>query len=208
MAIRVYCIDDHQLIVDGLRADLDGHHDISVVGTATDPHVGLSEIMARRDSVDIVLTDIEMPGMTGFAVCDALKREGVLPRVAYLTYHISDDVRHKATRTKMDGMIYKNATVSELVDFLHAVHAGTSTIIRNLPVDVTIIRASAKLTSTEKTVLRLIACEGLTNAEAAARLNRSKDTVETHRKNIMFKLEVRNTVELVHYAIGVGICNE
>jgi len=207
MAIRIYCLDDHELIVQGLRTDLGSLEEFSIVGSATDPRIGLEEILMNRASIDIVVTDIEMPHITGFQVCESIKSSGPMPRVVYLTYHMNDETRYKATRTKMDGMIYKNATKDELASFLSDVHRGESVVIRNLPEGVQPIRESTALTTAERRVLYLIACEGLTNSEAAERLHRSKDTIETHRKSIMSKLGLKNTVGLVHYALSIGICS-
>lgn len=206
--IRVYCVDDHELILDGLCADLERYEQFCVVGRATDPRRALEEITQLRDEIDIVITDVDMPHMSGFQLCDAVKSAGDLPRVVYLTYHVNEELRVRAMRTKMDGITYKSGSKSEIVSFIEDVCKGGHVVIRNLPVNVSMIRESTELTATEKVVLQLLACEGLTNAEAAERLFRSKDTIETHRKNVMSKLGLKNTVEMVHYAISAGICSK
>lgn len=206
--IRVYCVDDHELILDGLCADLDGYEQFQVVGRSTDPRVAVDEISKRREEIDIVITDIDMPHMSGFQLCEAIKSMGDMPRVVYLTYHINEELRVRAMRTKMDGITYKSGSKSEIVAFIEDVCKGGHVVIRNLPANVPMIRESTELTATEKVVLQLLACEGLTNAEAAERLFRSKDTIETHRKNVMGKLGLKNTVEMVHYAISAGICSK
>ncbi|MBU3679591.1 MAG: response regulator transcription factor [Candidatus Kapabacteria bacterium] len=204
---RVYCVDDHELILDGLCSDLAKAEDFVVVGQSTDPKQALEEILDRRDEIDVVITDIDMPHMSGFDLCEEIKRHGALPRVVYLTYHVSDEIRYKALRSKMDGITFKSASTDSIISFIDEVCKGENIIVRALPTHVKLIQQSNELTATERTVTRLLACEGLTNSEAAERLHRSKDTVETHRKNIMSKLGLKNTVELVHFAIRSGICN-
>lgn len=206
--IRVYCVDDHELILHGLCADLGSHEHFHVVGSTTDPRAALEEILLRRHEIDIVISDVDMPHMSGFQLCEAIKQASELPRVVFLTYHINDELRVKAMRTSMDGLIYKSAPKAEIASFLQDIWNGSHQIVRHLPSNVNVIRESMELTATEKVVLALLACEGLTNAEAAAKLFRSKETIETHRKNLMSKLGLKNTVEMVHFAINAGICSK
>jgi len=205
---RVYCVDDHEIILDGLCNDLRKVEDVVVVGQSTDPRQALSEILSKRDEIDIVVTDIDMPHMSGFELCAEIKRHGTLPRVVYLTYHVSDEIRYKALRSPTDGITFKSASTESIISFIHEVCKGENIIVRALPTNVKVVQQSNELTTTERLVARLLACEGLSNSEAADRLHRSKDTVETHRKNIMSKLGLKNTVELVHFAIRAGICNQ
>lgn len=204
--IRVYCVDDHELILDGLCSDLSRSDQFEVVGFSTDPRTAVQEILQKRSDIDVVITDIDMPHMSGFQVCDEIKKYGVSPRVMYLTYHISDEIRFKAMRTPMDGITFKSSSRNDIIKFVEDVFNGDNIIVRNLPENVAMVRESTELTATELVVLKLLACEGLTNAEAAGKLHRSKDTVETHRKNLMSKLGLKNTVEMVHYAIQTGVC--
>jgi len=200
-------LDDHELIIEGLRSDLHGNENIVLVGHNTDARIGLEEILANRDGIDVVITDVDMPHITGFQVCDVIKSSGPLPRVAFLTYHMNDETRYKAKRTQMDGMTYKNATKLELIAFIESVHSGKSVVVDNVPTSAIPITSTTPLTSREKEVLYYLACKGLTNAEVADLMHRSKDTIETHRKNIMSKLDLKNTVEMVHYALSVDVCN-
>lgn len=204
--IRIYCVDDHELILQGLRADLSGVEDLEIVGMSSDARKGLEEILRRRHELDVVLTDIEMPNITGIQICAALKAAEAALKVGYLTYHMTDEIRYKARRSGVDGMIYKNATADEIRSFIRALHSGSAQESTTTAALSEQIRVSTPLTPTERTVLYYLACRGLTNAELATAMHRSKDTVETHRKNIMSKLGLKNTVELVHYAISAGIC--
>ena len=208
MPIRLYILDDHELIISGLRSDLQSFPTFEIVGSHTDPRVGLEEILSRRQEIDIVVADIEMPHLSGFQVCNAIKEGGHQPRVVYLTYHMSPETRYRAMRTKMDGITYKNATATELATFLEAVHTGDNVVIGNVQRPPTATSVTAVLTTREQEVLYYLACLGLTNSEVAERMHRSKDTIETHRKNIMSKLGLKNTVELVHYAMSANICSD
>ncbi len=205
--IRVYCIDDHEIVLRGLSADLVTHKGISVVGTSTDPREALRTLVDSPDSVDVVVTDIEMPEVSGFDVCAQLRKKGPLPRVMYLTYHMTDVTRAKARYTEANAIVYKSASTEEIVSVIRRVFEGESLIERVIEDHEVPISVNTTLSRSELEVLRLIACEFLTGAEIAERLNRSRQTVESHRKNIMQKLGTRNISELVHFAITMGVCS-
>ena len=207
MSIRVFFIDDHELIIDGLVKNFSTVPDVTVVGTSTSPTDALDMIRAKRSQIDIVITDIEMPVMTGFQLCSALKESGDLPYVGYLTYRMNEETRFKAMRTKVDGLIYKSASIPELTDFLHRIMKGPRPVIENIPEELVPIQETTPLTSAERKVLYYIACECMTTRETAAMLNRGEETIISHRKNIMEKLGIRNIAGLVKYALHIGLQN-
>ncbi|MFM8438844.1 MAG: response regulator, partial [Candidatus Kapaibacterium sp.] len=174
---------------------------------STSPTEALALIRAQRSRIDIVITDIEMPVMTGFQLCSALKDEGELPYVGYLTYRMNEETRFKALRTKVDGLIYKSASIPELADFLRRIMSGPRPVVENIPEELVPIQETTPLTSAERKVLYYIACECLTTRETAELLHRSEETVMTHRKNIMEKLCIRNIAGLVRYALHIGLQN-
>lgn len=207
MSIRVFFVDDHELIIDGLVKNFASIPDVTIVGTSSDPVAALEVIRAKRASIDIVITDIEMPALSGFQLCSALKDEHELPYVGYLTYRMNEETRFKALRTKVDGLIYKSASIAELTEFLHRIIAGPRPVIENIPEDLVPIPETTPLTSSERKVLYYIACECMTTRETSAVLNRSEETVVSHRKNIMEKLGIRNIAGLVNYALHIGLHN-
>lgn len=203
--IRVYCVDDHPVIVRGLVEDLKEFNDINVAGYSTDSQKALEEILSRRGEIDIVITDIEMPHVTGFDICAAVKEHGG-PKVVFFTYHASPEVAFKADRAGADGLLFKHAGAEEIIEGIRLAHRGLH--VRS-QVDLSASRperVAAALTETEQIVLRLITCECLTTQEISERLMRSRHTIESHRRNMMIKLGVKNVLELMQAAQQMGIC--
>ncbi|MBK6291688.1 MAG: response regulator transcription factor [Ignavibacteria bacterium] len=203
MKIRLYIMDDHEMILDGLRSYFAGNDDFEIVGTATDPRVGLEEIIRAKDVIDIVLTDVEMPHMSGFEVCSKLQAHTVKPKVVFLTYHVNPEIRYKVERSKAEGLIYKNASREELFHLLKLVHEGE---LGRVVTKLTYFPSPTALTTTELRVLYYIGCCHYTTKQIAAEMFRSEETINSHRKNIMSKLDVHKNTELVHYAENLGLC--
>ncbi len=204
MKIRLYIMDDHELILDGLRSYFVGNKDFQIVGTATDPRVGLEEIKRAKDVIDIVLTDIEMPHMSGLEVCSKLKAHSLKPKVVFLTYHVNSEIRYKVARSQADDFIYKNASKEELFALLKRVNAGESSLHDAAPIPEP-VAVSSPLTATELKVLYYIGCCHYTTKQIAGVMFRSEETVNSHRKNIMSKLDVHKNTELVRYAEYLGL---
>ncbi len=202
--IRVYCIDDHPVVLRGLIEDLRDDTSISVVGTATDPLVGISEIESKAHSIDVVITDIEMPGLNGYDLCSRIKATSNT-KVILFTYLNSAEVVFKAQRAHADGLLFKQADGREILQNIHNIVKGPNTFIFQKPATITRKPLNDVLTESEKQIVRLIAGECLSSAQIAERLHRSKYTIDTHRKNIMAKLRVRNVAELLHYATYSGL---
>lgn len=204
MKIQLYIMDDHVLVIDGLRSYFVDQEEFNVVGTATDPRIGMDEIMAKREQIDIVLTDIEMPHISGLDICSALRATSANPKVVFLTYHINSEMRYKVDRSKADGLIYKNVTKEELFDHLKSIHHGVVGPIEPEPKQKPLTVATP-LTTTELKVLYYIGVCFYTSKETAQTMFRSEETINSHRKNIMSKLGVHKTAELVRYAKYVGL---
>jgi DNA-binding NarL/FixJ family response regulator len=180
---------------------------MKVVGSATDPVKGLAEIEARRAEIDVVISDIQMPGMLGFDVCEALKKSGPSPRIIFLTYFSQPEVRFRAQRAGVDGLVPKIASVEEIVQCVRDVMAGR--YVEALPSETNPESVERQiLTPTEMDILRLLVCEELTSNEIAERMQRSSNTIESHRRNIMLKLDAKNVVGLVKYAVSIGLCKK
>lgn len=203
--IRVYCVDDHPVIVRGLVEDLREFDDIDVVGHSTDSVKALEEILAKASEIDVIVSDIEMPHVSGFEICSAVKAHGG-PKVVFFTYHATPEVSFKADHVGAEGVLFKHAGPDEIVEGIRTVAGGEK--IRNALTN-PITRAEqsgASLTETESIILRMIVCECLTSVQIAERLFRSKHTVESHRRSIMVKLKVKNVMELVQYAQSANLC--
>jgi DNA-binding NarL/FixJ family response regulator len=193
--IRVLLADDDGLVRSGLRALLSAEDDITVVGEAANGREAVNR--ARELEPDVVLMDVRMP------------------RVLVLTTFDLDEVVVDALDAGADGFLLKRATPEQLIDGIRTVFAGDAlvspTVTRRLlaahagrrPPDRERLALAAPLTERETAVLRALA-EGLSNAEIAATIWVSPETVKTHIKSILSKLEVRDRTQAVVWAYRTG----
>lgn len=205
MGIRVYIVDDHPLIIDGLRLNFDDHHRISIVGAQTDPKAAISQINAMPGEIDVVLLDIQMPGRTGFDVRKNIKQRKGKPHVVFMTFHIDDVVRMKLDQADYDGLVLKGDSISAVADVITRVVDGPRPVPHEAIANHSPHPKPELLSESELIVLYLIAVKGLTSREVADKLSRSEETVYKHRKNIMEKLRIHNVQGLVWYAMAIGL---
>jgi DNA-binding NarL/FixJ family response regulator len=212
MSIRVLLADDHRIFRDGLRPLLAAHEAIEVVGEADN---GLDALdRCRTLAPDVVVLDISMPGLNGIEVCRRLQQELPAARVIILSMHSDRRFVQEALRAGARGYVLKDAGFGELVDGILAVAAGRlhlSAAVGDQVLHGYLERtgdheggAFSVLSAREREVLQLLA-EGLSTKEIAGRLTLSAKTVESHRKAVMDKLEIRSIAELTRYAIREGL---
>ena len=205
--IEVLIVDDHQIVIDGLQLLLDGLEDIACIGIAHNGSEALNFL--KKHNVDIVLLDIEMPGMDGIECCTRIQKEYAGVRVIALTMHSERSLIRRMLESGAHGYLLKNAGQEELVKAIRRVHTGKS--YYSADVAETIVRGSADtgtrsaslfptLSSREKQIVQLIIDE-YTSQEIADELNISFNTVETHRRNIMDKLGAKNTAGIVRIVL-------
>jgi len=202
--IRVLLVDDHPLVLDGIRSRLEDDPEIAIVGEAGNGEEALR--MAKERKPDIVLMDINMPVMNGIEAAE--KFAELLPdiKLLMLTMHDSREYITKVLKAGAKGYILKDVSSSEMLIAIRAVHQG-KTYYSSGVTDILVNESSKKevpLTDREKTILQLLA-EGNSNKHVARELDISVRTVETHRRNIKRKLEVKTSAGLVKYAIENGI---
>jgi DNA-binding NarL/FixJ family response regulator len=210
-AVRVLVADDHALFRAGVRKLLQSFEGIQVVGEAADGHEALR--LSGTERPDVLLMDIGMPGLNGVEAAARLTREGPRPRVVILSMHTGEDHVLRAIRAGAAGYLLKDASPAELEAAVRAVARGEiylSPAISRYVVDDYVRRAGGdrspldRLTSRQREVLQLIA-EGNTTKAIATRLGLSVKTVETHRAQLMERLEARDVATLVRLAIRVGL---
>jgi DNA-binding NarL/FixJ family response regulator len=211
MALRVLVADDHALFRAGIRKLLQSFAGIEVVGEAADGHEAVHLSATQRP--DVLLMDIGMPGLNGVEAAARLTREGARPRVIILSMHTGENHVLRAIRAGAAGYLLKDADPVQLEAAVRAVARGEiylSPAVSRYVVEDYVRRAGGdrspleRLTSRQREVLQLIA-EGNTTKAIATRLGLSVKTVETHRAQLMERLEARDVAALVRLAIRVGL---
>ncbi|MBI1288975.1 MAG: response regulator [Flavobacteriales bacterium] len=209
--IRVLIADDHEMIRNGLSSLLRSEPDIHVVEVATNGKEVL-EVCGKRQ-IDVVLMDIMMPEMNGVAATAAIRESN--PEIRVLAVTINDEPRFikEALHAGASGYILKHSTKDEIVRAIKDVYGGrqhfSSDVITKISSEFAqgSKPAGPMLTKKESEVLRLIAQE-FSNQEIADQLNCGIRTVDTHKRNLIKKLEVKNVVGLVKYAMKMGVVND
>jgi DNA-binding NarL/FixJ family response regulator len=209
--LRVVIADDQPMMRAGFKAVLEATGAIEVVAEASDGAEAVAA--AARHSPDVVLMDIEMPGMDGIEATRRLPRQ----RVLILTTFGLDEYIVDALRAGASGFLLKDAPTQDVVDAVRSVAAGDAVLSpavtrqlldqvgRRLPAAVARTpEGLEELTDREREVLRMLAA-GLSNAELADALVLSEATVKTHVSNLLGKLNLRDRVQAVIYAYETGL---
>lgn len=203
--IRVLVVDDHAILRDGIRSLLERQDDILVVGEAANGHEALAQCEALRP--DIVLMDLAMPEMDGLEATRRLRERHPEVKVLLLTQHDNQEYIVPALQAGAVGYILKRSGSREVVAAIRNVHEQGAFLEPGVAREV--LRGYAPggkastlpaLTEREREVLRLV-MEGKSNKEIANLLVISPKTASVHRTNIMSKFGVRNSAELVRYAM-------
>jgi len=204
--------DDHHVVRQGLRALLEAEPDFSIVGEAADGLQVLEQVERLRP--DVLVLDLMMPGLNGLEVMREITRRSLRTRVVILSMHSNEAYVLQALRSGVAGYVLKESTASDLARAVREAAAGRRYL--SLPLSeraievylekaqMTTLDAYETLTSRERQILHL-AAEGLGNSEIAARLSISPRTVETHRANVMRKLNLHSQTDLIRYALRKGI---
>jgi DNA-binding NarL/FixJ family response regulator len=200
--LRVFLADDHAIFRDGLRALLQRHEGVEVVGEAGDGHEALAGI--ERTRPDVVVMDIAMPHLNGLEVTRRVRKTIPRTRVLVLSMYEDAEFVHEILDAGASGYVLKGSAATELLEALQVVRRGQTYLATQLarhPIPAR-RRASAAgpLTARERETLQLLA-EGNSHVQIAARLNISPKTVETHRRHIGTKLGIRDLAGLVKYAV-------
>ena len=210
---RVILADDHALLRQGLKRILSDIAGLEVVGEARD---GIELLqMVNAVSCDLIITDISMPNLRGIEAIHEIKARCPDVKILVLTMHKDSEYLRQAVSAGADGYLLKEDADAELFSAIEKIRKGKIFITQRLSEELTddwarIKRGGSKpltnqekLTVREKEVLKMIA-EGKSSKEIAAVLFISARTVDHHRANIMEKLQLKKTADLVKYAIGKG----
>jgi two-component system, NarL family, response regulator len=198
--IRILCVDDHPLMREGVARKLGRQPDMKVVGTAGTGEEGVA--MFQRLHPDVVLMDLQLPGMSGLEAIQAIRAKDSAARVIVLTMYQGDEDIYRALRAGASSYLFKDTLANDLVSIVREVHNGG----RPIPPAVA-SRVPANhiaLSPRELDVLKLVA-RGLRNKEIADQLGVSTDTVQTHVKHLFEKLNVSDRTAAVTVALSRGI---
>jgi len=198
MKIKVFVVDDHYMVIEGIRSLLQNENDIEWMGHATNAVSCLAFL--KQQLPDIILMDVNLPDVSGIELCKQVRQ--LYPSVFVLglsTFNQQPIIRNML-ENGASGYVLKNATKEESMEAAKAVMAGKSYL--SFDVALSLRKTDDELpiiTRREKEILLLIA-DGLTNAEMAAKLFISIPTVNTHRKSLLNKFNVNNTASLIKLA--------
>lgn len=201
--IRVFIVDDHPVVIEGIHSLLTNEKDIAWVGQAMNAASCLGFFV--NNTADVVLMDISMPGMDGVELCAVMKEK--YPGIFILglsTFNQGIYIK-KMMENGASGYILKNSSKEELITSIHTVYEGGIYFSGEAGKALAEYQKSSKselpvLTPREKEILELIA-EGYTNPQIAEKIFLSQFTVDSHRKNLLAKLNVKNTASLIRLAV-------
>ena len=211
--IKIMLADDHVVVRSGLRMLLEARPDIDIVAEAESGREAVEKSKIVRP--DVILMDIQMPDMNGIEATERIKEVSPQTAVLALTMHEDDHYFFQMLHAGASGYVPKRAAPDELINAIRTVHEGHVFLYPSLAsrlVQDYLKRAESgdqpmvqdDLTPRELEVLTLIA-EGMTNAEIAEELVISVKTVDRHRENIMRKLNMHSRIDLVKYALKMGL---
>lgn len=207
--LRVLLVDDHTVVRQGLRKILESDDEIEIVGEAGDGRTAVD--MVQRMRPHVVVMDVALPELNGIEATRQITKRVDGAKVLVLTMHSDDVYVRQSLKAGARGYLLKDSEDLDLIKAVKAVGQGGSFFSPSVskvllagylgdPTGKEVEDNLALLTDREREVLQLIA-EGKTNKDVANLLNVSINTVETHRKHVMEKLDLHNTAELVRFAV-------
>ncbi|WP_394750839.1 response regulator [Spongiimicrobium salis] len=214
MKYHLIIADDHKMFIDGLLSILKDAPEFSVTLTAKNgAQVAKYLDINGASGIDLLITDLTMPEMDGIALNKIVKEQYPSLKTLVVSMHIDGGMIDKLIRNNVDGYVPKNAEKEELLEAIRTIIKGEkyfSTEIKKAYTDAMFSNKKSNeiaLTKREKEVLKLIA-EEFTTQEIAERLFLSKHTIESYRKNLISKLQVKNLAGLTKHAIKIGLLDE
>ena len=199
MPIRVFIVDDHPMVIEGLSSMVRDQTEIELAGFATTAASCLGFFV--NQTADIVLMDINLPDKSGIELCVLVKSKSPATQIIALTNFDQLSYVERMKENGAAGYLLKNTPLDEIIEAIVTVNAGKTwwNYLENFTNQLE-AKNVLLLTRREKEVLNLIA-NGLTNNEIADKLFVSASTIDSHRKNVIAKLNVKNTAALVRFAL-------
>lgn len=209
--IQILIVDDHPLVIDGVKMMVQHESWLNIAGAARSGKEAL-EFLEDYSSIDVILLDINLPDMDGLHICELIRGKNKSVKILGLTSLNEAGIITQFIRKGGNGYLLKNMEAPELIDAINAVmdggtylsKAANEKIIQQLQVHDIPSKEVPNLTRREKDILELLV-KGMTSQEIAATLFLSSYTIDTHRKNMLQKFNVRNTQSLINVVRGLGI---
>lgn len=215
--IRIALADDHPLYLEGLEMLLNSSDEAKVVATANEGNAAMK--MIAGNEFDVLLLDLHIPGKSGIEIAEELKKQKTGFNIIMLTMQRGGRYMDKLKKLGVKGYLLKSISMEDLMNAIRTVHEGGEVFpdeakeydheedLRLRSSAIVVENPNAQLTDREKEILVLV-CKEFSSAEIGKKLFISTGTVDTHRKNILLKLGVTNTVGLVKYALKHGLLEE
>jgi DNA-binding NarL/FixJ family response regulator len=200
--IRVFCVDDHPVVLDGVAAIISLQPDMTLAGTAATGGEALERFVDAR--ADVALVDLRLPDMTGFDLIKKIKAKSPNARIIVLSSHEGDVDIQRAMEAGAQGYVVKGMVRGELLEVIRSVHAGKRRLPAAVAQKLAEHMADEEISPRELEVLSLMAA-GRRNKEIAGELSIAEDTVKMHVRNILSKLQVSDRTEAVTIALRRGI---
>jgi len=206
--IKILIADDHPIVRQGMRQTLANQPDMKIGGEAQNTQQVLD--LVRKENWDVLILDITMPGQGGLAILDQLKKERPKMGILVLSIHPEDLFGVRALRAGAAGYMNKDSASEQLVNAVRRIASGGKYISQNLAEKLALYVAGngkaphEALSDREYQILRLLV-SGKTVSEIAAELNLSAKTVSTYRNRTLRKMNLKNNVELAHYAMRYNL---
>lgn len=200
--IRVFCVDDHPLLREGLAAIVNNQPDMVLIAHAANGAEAVNEYAHHRP--DVTLMDLRLPDMSGIDALIAIRLKEPAARIIILTTFEGDVEIQRALKAGARGYLLKSTPPSQLVDAIRQVHAGKRRVPPEVAAQLAEGMSDDGLTAREIEVLRLVA-DGNRNHEIATRLFIAEETVKAHLKHIMLKLDASDRTQAVTIAVRRGI---
>lgn len=204
--------DDHHVVRHGLKSLFEAEEDFSVIGEVSE---GLKVVDAvEKLKPDVLVLDLMMPGLNGLEIARQVKKRFPSTRIVILSMHANESYVLEALRNGASGYVLKDSTTSDLVQAVHEVASGKrylSPALSERAIDYYAQKIETEstdpydsLTTREREIMQLTA-EGNSSSKIAEMLSISSRTVETHRTNLMRKLNLQNQADVIRYALRRGI---
>jgi len=200
--IRVFCVDDHPVVRDGIAAIINLQPDMVLAGAAATGGEALERFFELRP--DVALVDLQLPDMSGFDLIKKIKDKSANARIIVLSSHEGDVDIQRALEAGAQGYVVKGIVREELLESIRSVHAGKRRLPAAVAQKLAEHMADEAISPRELEVLSLMAA-GKRNKEISSELSIAEDTVKMHVRNILSKLQVNDRTEAVTVALRRGI---